>query len=509
MSLLSKIFGVLFILSHISAMSQSVGSLSGIRRERLDSLFTYLEANDLFNGSVLISEKGKVIYKRSAGYAVMETKIPNTDTTLQNIASVSKAFTSVAILQLVEKRKINLDSPVSSYITSFPYSEIKIRHLLSHFSGLPRAEDFEQQYKREHPEEVLTNAKLYEHMLQRKDSLSSRPGDRFGYNNMNYVLLAIVIEKISGLSYLEYMKKNIFVPAGMKRTYVRRPDQPNTSRYIIPAAWYSGYVSVDSLDPTRYDTYYNLGGMLGPGNIISTLQDLYAFDQALSKGKLLSLAVLRQAWQPPVRNNGEVFLGPSKHTYGLGWNILYNQYGDTVVFHDGNIPGVNSILYKNLTKDQTILWYTNATSPGFFQKIYSISNILNGQPALQILKTGKKKSVVDAYAKVLVNEGIDQAALTLNALMADTANYYMNELAMNSLGYDLHFKGNFERHNDYALEVMKINILLYRSANAFDSYGDVLMFTGKKKEAIRAYQRSLMLNPNNTNAKKNLAILEK
>jgi CubicO group peptidase (beta-lactamase class C family) len=319
----------------------------------------------------------------------------------------------------------------------------------------------------------------------------------------------MIIEKISGLPFPEYMRKNIFIPAGMKRTYVRRPGQPNTARYIIPAAWYPGYVSVDSLDHMRFDTYYNLGGMWGPGNVISSLQDLYAFDEALKKGKLVSPAILRQAWQVPVLSDGTLFIGPSKHTYGLGWNILYNQYGDTVVFHDGNIPGVNSILYKNLTKDQTILWYTNTMSPGFFQKIYSISNILNGQPVLTIQKTGNKRSVVDAYAKVLVNEGIDQAAITLNALMADTANYFMNELAMNSLGYDLHFKGTFARHDEYALEVMKINILLYKSANAFDSYGDVLMWTGKKKEAIRAYKRSLALNPNNNNAKKNLEILER
>ena len=509
MFLRQPIIATLLLLSCIAGYPQNDNTLSGVRRERMDSLFNVMEENNLFNGSVLISEKGKIIYKRSGGYAVMETKIPNSDTTPVNTASVSKSFTSLAILQLVEKQKVDLEAPVNRYLTDFPFPEIKIRHLMSHFSGLPRPEDFEREYIKAHPLEVLTNETVYKHFLQRKDTLTSRPGDRFGYNNLNYVLLAMIIEKVSGLPFPEYMRKNIFFPAGMKKSFIRQPHQRNTPRYVIPGAWESNYVSVDSLDHLRYNTYYNLGAVWGPGNVISTLQDLHKFDEALKKGKLLSTAVLRKAFEVPILNNGTLFLGPSKRTYGLGWNIFYNQYGDTCVFHDGNIPGMNTMLYKNLTKDQTIFWYTNAESPAFFQKIYSIANVLNGQPTLQLLKMGKKKSVVQAYAKILVKEGIDLAAIRLNELMADTANYFMNELEMNSLGYDLHFKPTFAGHNELSLEVLKINTLLYKSANSFDSYGDVLMNTGKTKEAILAYKRSLELNPNNENAKKNLVVLQK
>ena len=503
-----KFFFILFLVFLTNEL-YSQNTLTGLRRERLDSLFQELQTNNLFNGGVLISEKGKVVYQHFAGYANMKTNAPNTDTTSFNIASVSKIFTSIAILQLVEKERIGLDAPVSSYLAGFPFREVTVRHLLNHFSGLPRAEDYERGYIKLHPKEIISDVKLYSHLVAMKDSITVTPGQKFVYNNMNYVLLAMIVESIAG-DFIQYMRTNIFNPAGMKTTYVRRPNQPNTMRYVMPGAWETRYLPVDSLDPIRYNTDYHLGGMLGPGNIISNLRDMHSFDKALSKGKLVSLSLLHEAWKVPVLKDGSLLLGPSKHTYGLGWNILYpDKYRDTVVFHDGNIPGINSIFYKNLTKDQTIIWFTNAESPGFFQKIYSIAYILNDQPAMQILKTGKKKSVVNAYAKVLVNEGIDKAAIVLNELMADTANYYMNELQMNSLGYDLYFKPDFAGHNELALEVMKINTLLYKSANSFDSYGDVLMWTGKKQEAILAYKRSLLLNPNNSNAKKGLAILEK
>jgi CubicO group peptidase (beta-lactamase class C family) len=499
---------IIFLSLLLSGELCSQSTLTGVRRERLDSLFRELKTDNLFNGGVLISEKGKVVYQQFGGYANMATKALNTDTTLFNTASVSKIFTSIGILQLAEKKLVDLQAQVSSYLKDFPFHTITVRDLLNHFSGLPRAEEYETAYIKLHPKEVISDAKLYAHLIAMKDSISVTPG-KFVYNNMNYVLLAMIVERVAG-DFRQYMRKNIFEPAGMKTTYVRRPDQPNTLRYVMPGAWETRYLSVDSLDPIRYNTGHHLNGMFGPSNVISNLRDLHAFDIALSKGKLLSLTLLHKAWKVPVLKDGSLFLGPSKHTYGLGWNILYpDKYGDTVVYHDGNIPGVNSIFYKNLTKDQTIIWYTNAESPGFFQKIYSIAYILNDKPALQILKTGKKKSVVNAYAKLLVNEGIDKAAIALNELMADTANYYMNELQMNSLGYDLYFKPDFPGHNELALEVMKINTLLYKSANSFDSYGDVLMWTGKKQEAILAYKRSLQLNPNNSNAKKNLAVLEK
>ena len=476
---------------------------------RFDSLFRYFDSNKLFNGTVILLEKGKLIYNRSAGFAVMENKTPNTDTTLVNVASVSKIFTAIAILQLREKKKLDLEDPVARFLPGFPYPGVKIRHLLSHTAGITRLEDFEKAYIEANPREILTNEKVYQHLLERKDTLQTVPGSKFVYNNLNYVLLAMIVEKVSKRPFNEYMRKKVFEPSGMKKTYVRHPLQPNTPRYMIPALYRQDYVHVDSLHPLIYSTYYHLGGLQGPGNIVTTAQDLVDFDKALTAGKLLSRESLQRAIQPGVLNDGSLLtLGNSKRFYGMGWNITHDQRGDTNVFHDGSIPGVVAIYLRNLSENQVLIYYENAATPSFPQKVSAFLSILNNATPGQILKTGNKKSVAKEYVKVLMEKGPDLAALSLMELRADTANYFLNELELNSLGYDLHFKGDFKGHNDMALEVMKLITILYNSANSYDSYGDVLMNTGRREEAIRAYKRSLLLNPGNQNAIKNLAKLQ-
>jgi CubicO group peptidase (beta-lactamase class C family) len=442
---MSKLFGLLTaitVFSFFPSHAQNKNNLSLKQKERLDSLFDYMESQNIFNGGVLVAENDHVVYIRCSGYAVKETNTPFTDTTLVNTASVSKSFTAVAVLQLVQRRKVDLQAPVNHYLRNFPYPKIKIHHLLSHTSGLPRPEDFEQSYIRAHPKEILTNEVVYTHLLALKDTLKFQPGGQFAYNNLNYLLLAMIVEKVAGLPFPVYMRKNIFLPAGMKRTFVRNPLEPNTPRYMIPSLYETEYVNVDSLHPFKYSTSYNENGTSGSSNVVSTLQDLFLFDRAISNGKLVPKALLQKAFQPLVLNNGSTFfMGGSKRSYGLGWNTLYNPYGDTCVFHDGHIPGIFSMFFKNLTKNQTIILLENAETPAFFQKLNAIYNIINNRPAVQLLKTGNKKSVGKAYVKVLMEKGPDQAALTLMELRADTANYFLNELELNSIGYDLHFKG--------------------------------------------------------------------
>jgi CubicO group peptidase (beta-lactamase class C family) len=300
---MKSFFILVLLFSTVDIYSQN--TLTGLRRERMDSLFRELEKDNLFNGGVVIAENGEVVYRHFGGYANMKTKTPNTDTTSFNIASVSKIFTSIAILQLVEKKRVDLNASVSLYLKDFPYREVTVRDLLNHFSGLPRAEDYETGYIKLHPREIISDAKLYAHLVAMKDSITVTPGPKFLYNNMNYVLLAMIVEKIAG-DFSQYMRSNIFTPAGMKNTYVRKPHEPNTMRYVMPGAWETRYLPVDSLDPIRYNTGYHLDGMLGPSNIISNLRDMHAFDKALSKGKLVSLSLLKEAQKVPVLKDGSL-----------------------------------------------------------------------------------------------------------------------------------------------------------------------------------------------------------
>jgi CubicO group peptidase (beta-lactamase class C family) len=462
---------------------------------RIDSFLTVLEQNHLFNGSVLVAEEGKVIYKRSVGYANRERGIANTENTCFNLASASKPFTSLAVLQLAEKRELKLDDPLVKYFPDLPYPAITIRHLLSQTSGLPVLERYEDDYVKAHRDEIISPAKAYADLVSLKQPLSFQPGDNWSYNNLNYLLLAMLVERVSQLPFPEYMWKNIFSKAGMTSTYIRGAHAANTSRYILPAMYDSVYQDVDSLDHIKNNTYYNLGGMPGPGNVISTTEDLFRFDNALNEGKLISPGFFKQMWAPVVLNNGKTFhLRKGSRSYGLGWSVMDEPGKDTVVFHDGHIVGLITIIYKDRTKKHTTIMYDNMEhTSGFFQEVGTISRILTDQP---LNKMELRQSLARAYGQFLAGHGMEDAMIRFNEMKTDTAHYYFEEQEMNTLGYDLLSKAAFPGHIAMAEEVFKINVLLYPDHyNVYDSYADALLKNGKKEAAMAMYEESIRRDP--------------
>jgi len=473
--------------------------------ERLDSFLSVMAQNQLFNGGILVAEKGKLLYTKSFGYADVEKKILNSDTTSFNLASVSKPFTALAVLQLAQKGTIGLDDPVVKYLVDFPYANVTVRHLLSHTSGMPELEKFEQAYIEQHPDELITNETAYAHLLAMKGALRFEAGSKFAYSNMGYIVLCQLVEKVSGMGFAAYLRNYVFIPAGMKNTWVRSAGARNTPRYIIPAMYMTEYKNVDSLDHTKVYTHYNLGGTRGPSNVVSTLPDLLRFDNALTAGKLLRPALLNEAFTPATLSNGKPARMGNGRWYGLGWNILDDSSNNKRVFHDGHIIGVVAMLFKNLAKEQTIIFYDNNESPAFFQKIGVVSRIINNEPPGNIPLT---KSLARVYGEALVNRGADYAMAKFNALKDDTAHYYIDELEINRLGYDLLGKqSDFPGHKTLALEAFKINTVLFHSANSYDSYADALREDGKSEEAIIMYRKSLLLNPANSAGRKNLEAL--
>jgi CubicO group peptidase (beta-lactamase class C family) len=505
---MKKAILLLFILGSLCAQAQvSINVMAALMPEtkthRIDSLLNVLADARLFNGSVLIAENGHVVYEKSIGYIDKSRQIPNTDTTRFNLASLSKPFTAVAILQLVQKGKLKLDDPFIKYFPDFPYPAIRIRHLLTHTSGLPSVEKEEAAYVSAHPNEIVTNENAYAHLVAAKSPLVFQPGDNEAYNNMNYLLLGMLVEKISRVPFAVYMEKNVFKPAGMPKTYVRTANMPNTTRYIMPDFYTSSYRNVDSLDHSLYYTNYNLGGWYGPNNVISTLQDLLNFDKTLMSGKLIKPALLEAAFAPVTLNNGKVFhMGNSTRSYGFGWNVYTSKTAptDTFIFHDGHIVGISTILHHNISKNQTIIFYDNTGNPPL-QLMLSLSNILNNQSPQKIRVT---QSLARLYGETLIGKGPDAAIAKLITLKSDTAHYYLDELEMNTLGFDL-LKAPLQNHNELSLEVFKINTLLYpKSGNTYDSYGEALEKNGKKDEAVLMYKISLALSPDNEAGKQAL-----
>jgi len=397
--------------------------------QRLDSLFTTFVNDNGFNGNVLVAEDGRITYQRSFGYADAEQQLLNNDQTAFNLASVSKIFTAVAILQLKQKGKLGLDDPYVKYFPDFPWPEITLRQLLSHTSGLPDNQIFEKPYH-ENPEKIYTLEDLIPAFKNDKRGLLFKPGEKYSYSNTGFGLLALLVEHLSGMRFQDYLTKYIFRPAGMDHTYIDTPliyvkDTHRAVRYEFVSYASSRLIRVDLVKKDRISTVI-LGAILGPDGVVSTSGDLLKFDQALYGGKILKPETLEEAFRPASLNNGEkVVMGWANTVsyYGLGWMILCDSTYGKVVWHSGGDPGEVTVFLRNITKKQTVVVLDNVTHRGLHPQGINAFNILNGGPVLTF-----KKSLARAYASQLAGKGPDAAAVLYNELKTDTAHYDpMNE----------------------------------------------------------------------------------
>jgi CubicO group peptidase (beta-lactamase class C family) len=466
----------------------------------LNSYFNALFRSRQFNGNVLVAEKGKIIYERSFGYADFSTKKPNTKNTSFPIASITKTFTSTAILQLQEKGKLDINDRFVKYFADFPYPSITIRQLLSHTSYLPSHEfyvflDSLQKIK----DTLFTNNDVIPALIAMKKPLLGMPkGDRsdFAYSNLNFYLMALLIEKLSGMPYGSYIKKYIFFPAGMEHSSLSEfyfGIDKNLCRE-------QKYRFIFSEIPDRIDTMaenlsiFRTYNFKGHGDIVSTVEDLLRYDQALYDGTLLkesSLALAFHAITPGI---------PGDSGYGLGWYIGNDSTNGKEVHHHGGGIGIEAMLVRNIARHLTIILFDNTKNFAFNIAMNAL-DILNGKKPPLV-----KPSVAKLYGKTLVNEGIPAARILLERLRKDTLNYLLTEDGMNVLAYQL----MWNNINEKAMEVFQTNLKLFpESWNSYDSYGEILVKMGRKEEAIKMYQRSIELNPKNEGGKKVLAELLK
>jgi CubicO group peptidase (beta-lactamase class C family) len=476
-------------------------------------LDTFFEASPL-NGNVLVAEKGRIIYQKSFGYADLAAKVPNTQDSAFQTASVSKVFTSTAVLQLREKGKLKLDEPLVKYFPEFPFPGITIKHLLLHTSGLPDLEIYEV-LVRNNPELIITNKDAIAALKSWNKPLKFQPGEKWSYANTNYVLLALLVEKLSNRSFQDYLQQNVFAPAKMSDTYVLTSSSSN--RVVTPHILSAMYRTVPEniknvrlkdavrMRRIKYETN-NLGSTLGDQNVISTTEDLLKFDQALTAGKLLTQATMDEAFAPTKLNNGQIYyedFGPQygKCSYGLGWIVCDSPELGKTVSHDGFNRGIATQFYRNLTKRQTVVMFDNTEGPNFNQQVAAVIDILNGKsPAPAI----SKKSIARHFGATLLDKGFEAALIKFNELRAD-AGFYLDEREMNVLGYDLLF-------NDYksqSVEVFRLNVLMFpNSFNVYDSYAEALAENGKRSEAILMYRRAIALNPKSEGSIQALKALE-
>ncbi|ATP58208.1 hypothetical protein CPT03_17910 [Pedobacter ginsengisoli] len=467
--------------------------------KRIDSLFQVISEYKMLNGAAQITVNNNTIYKSSFGYSDFARGQSNTKTTSFALGSVSKIFTSIAILQLRDRGKFKLDDRFIKYFPEFPYPNITVRQLLSHTSGLPDYNVFESAVAKQ-PEKVFNNGDIIPLLKSLNQSLIFNPGEKWQYSNLNFCLLALLVEKVSGSSFEVYVAKKVFQPAGMSETYFY------TSKHIKPLKQAINHdyplfintvpIDADSIKKVKWRTY-NLNGLLGQGNIYSTTTDMIRFDQALYGTKLLKSESLNEALAVSQLNLGmpnitESALG--KAVYGLGWYVLQDTTLGKIVFHTGGVPGAICMFVRNISRKQSFILFDNTFSPNVFNIGKNILKILNARPTETL-----RKSLTRDYVIALTERGIDNAFIKLCALKSDSLHYSLNEDEMNELGLQLLYAGKTPGHVSEALEVLKLNVLLFPlSFNTYDSYGEALAFAGKKQEAIEMYKKSIELNHQNT-----------
>lgn len=492
--------------SILTACVFSTPLLAQLPETRIDSTLQALYKQHEIAGNVLIAEKGKTVYTRSLGYADRARGIvPDAQTSFQ-LASLSKTFTAIAILQLKEKGKLQLDEPAKKYLPAFKYEGITIRQLLSHTSGLNDLQMFEAPYMAD-TSRVFTIADLVPVINTAENSIVFAPGEKWKYSNSGFGLLALIVEKVSGMPFQNYLAKNIFRPAGMMHSYVNTPliavndaHRAKVYDYLNYAPWV--WQKADSLPQNRVE-YHNLMGLMGHSNIISTTGDLLLYDRALYGHKLLKQATLQEAFQPARLNNGQLAQtgwANNECYYGLGWCILKDSSQGKVVFHAGGMAGAVTIMLRNITKDQTVIMLNNVTHRGTHEVGVNLLRLLNGREPAQ-----SKKSLSTMFARTLITKNPDAALAQFNTHKTDTAHYYLNEREMNILGLQMFYNG----YAVEGMEVLRLNTLLFPgSANVYDSYAGALKSSGKVEEARMTCLKTLALAPGHAGAKKMLMELD-
>ncbi len=470
---------ILFLLLAI-LVPQIISSQSS--SSKIDNLIKKYNEYGYFNGSALVADNFNVVLKKGYGSANFEWNIPNAADTKHRIGSITKQFTSMLIMQLVEKGKIKLDGKITDYL---PYyrkdtgDKITIEMLLIHTSGIPsytnrpdfRAKVMRQYYK---PDDFVKEFC--------SGDLEFTPGSKLVYNNSGYFILGAIIEKVMGITYAEALQKNIFDPLGMKNSGYDTHDPILLKRATGYERQGNGYVNSEFLDMSL---------PYAAGSMYSTVEDLLIWDKALQTEKLASKKTLDEIFYPRVDGLGA--------KYGYGWLITKTKIKDVeydVVTHGGGINGFNTINYIIPKKGQVVVLFSNAGGAPLNEMTTKIIDLLNGKEA-----ANPPKSLVNTFAELLDKEGIEKATAKFMQMKELKEEYRLREADMNTLGYSYLGKNQIEK----ALAVFKLNIEAFpKSANVYDSYGEALLKKGLKEEAITNYKKAFELDPKNAAIAKTL-----
>lgn len=306
---------------------------------KLDSLLNRINKRHDFHGAVLVAKNKKIVYQNQVGYADFRKKTLINSESIFQLASVSKQFTAAAIMQLKEKNKLKLTDSVNAYFPDFPYKNITIRNLLNHTSGLPKYFWVaEHEWKENKPP---TNKDLMEVLPISKAQRFFKPGRNFDYSNTGYFVLASIIEKVTGISFNQYLQKNIFEPLNMKNSYVYSYQNDTIRKNQLKGyRLYRGWKHI-KIGNTVNDA------IVGDKNVYSTLEDLFKWTYGLNSELLIKQESLELMY-----TKGETIYG-RKVPYGFGFRL--GMRDEKNIYHYGKWNGFSTALTNYLEEDLVVI----------------------------------------------------------------------------------------------------------------------------------------------------------
>lgn len=341
---------------------------------KLDEFITAYNENCTYkySGSILVAKGSEILLDKGYGMANYEENVPNKPDTVFAIGSLTKSFTATAIMQLQEKKLLNVNDPISKYIDGNKRGDdITIHHLLTHTSGLKR------------DGLVLGSSEVplkknIDFINQANEAaLMFEPGEGYSYSNAGYVILAAIIEKVSGKPYHDYIKDHILIPLKMTHSSLGMDDSYVQNQAV-------GYNILT--DAPRKLTLTNFSCITGAGNIYSTVEDMYKYDRALYNEKLLSKESL-----------DKMFATYSTGHYGYGWGVS-ERFGHREISHQGHIDGYYSSMIRFPDDDLVLIFLcNNADSTALYEVMGNMSAIVLGEDYI----IPEKLNIVEVNSEVL------------------------------------------------------------------------------------------------------------
>jgi CubicO group peptidase (beta-lactamase class C family) len=301
-----------------------------------------------FNGSILVAQNDEVVYEKYAGFINPFIKKDSLGPAAAfHLASVSKTFTAMSVLKLWQDGRLGLEDTLGKYFPGFPYGGITVKMLLSHRSGLPNYVHYLERYGWD-KHKTVTNQDVLASLYSMHPPIEFVSGKHFSYCNTNYALLALIIEKVSGIRYPDFLQKTIFGPLQMRDSYVFTMKD---SARAMGSYEYNNH-------PFRFEF---LDAVYGDKNVYSTVRDMLKWDQALYPGKMFTAATLDSAFA------GYSFEKHGQRNYGLGWRMTFLPNGKKLLYHNGWWHGNNTAFIRLVDENAVIIVLGNK----FNRRIYS------------------------------------------------------------------------------------------------------------------------------------------